>query len=751
MKFYTASKSRNQGRESWSVIFRHPARLDVATGKTGRRVRRGLGTTDQAEADALVAQLNALLGAPELWEATARQTAASRFDPRVVEIFYDGLEAVEVDFAGIRERHLPLPGPDNGYRRVLLLGTTGAGKTTIVRQILGTRPTTERFPSTSTAKTTVADTELVTTDEGTYRAVVTFLPRDEVVDYLTENVSEAALAAFRRRPEAEVQRRLLDHVNQRYRFSYVLGRHAAPTDDEDVVDDDEEDYGDIDPNDYGSVDLAETSRVVTDAVRSVTTIVERHRGAIEADFGTDGSERDERVLEELIEESLDNDLRQLEEFHAVVDSLFDEIEKRFAFLEVGELKRNRQGWPTTWSWESDDRAAFVKAVARFSSNHAPLFGRLLTPLVNGIRVSGPFQPDWASEPVRLVLVDGEGLGHTPRSVATLSTHVTTQVQWVDSVLLVDNAAQPMQAAPVAALKGIAVSGNASKLHFVFTHFDQVKGANLPSFGDREQHVLSSVDNVLRAIGEELGPSAERVLRRRVDHASFFVGGIQGSLDASKQAASRSIRQLDELLSLIAHPERAAELGSARPVYNRMNLSLAVTEAARTFHAKWLGLLGLDHNQDAPKEHWAKIKALSRRLAEGWSDEYGDLRPVADLRYHLQTQLYLMLQRPESWSEGEPSEEQKQVLIDEMSNSATNKLMDLTRRRLRDDVRTGWQEAYLQAGRGSTYVRARIIANDVYDRGAPIPTVNASPDQNRFLRDVASAIDEVVHEFGGDLE
>jgi hypothetical protein len=37
---------------------------------------------------------------------------------------------------------------------------------------------------------------------------------------------------------------------------------------------------------------------------------------------------------------------------------------------------------------------------------------------------------------------------------------------VAAVLLVDNAAQPMQAAPVAALKGIAVSGNASKLHVI---------------------------------------------------------------------------------------------------------------------------------------------------------------------------------------------------------------------------------------------------------------------------------------------
>jgi hypothetical protein len=62
---------------------------------------------------------------------------------------------------------------------------------------------------------------------------------------------------------------------------------------------------------------------------------------------------------------------------------------------------------------------------------------------------------------------------------------------VAAVLVVDNAAQPMQAAPVAALKGIAVSGNASKLHVIFTHFDQVKGNNLPGFSDRDHH---HVDN-----------------------------------------------------------------------------------------------------------------------------------------------------------------------------------------------------------------------------------------------------------------
>lgn len=750
MKPYTATKSRNAGRESWSVIFRHPARLDISTGKLGRRVRRGLGTGNEAEANRLIDQLNEILRTEELWEPAARATAVGRFDPRVIDIFYDGLEATRTDFAALRQSIVPLPSASNGYRTVLLLGTTGAGKTTVVRQLLGTNPETERFPSTSTAKTTVADTELIITGESAYRAAVTFTPRDEVIDYLTENVSAAALAAFRRRKDDEITRRILDHVNQRFRFSYVLGRGSAADDDDDIVDDEiGDELGGIDPDDYGRVDLAVTAQVVADAVTAVKTVVERHANAVISDL--EGLDEDERVLAELIEDTLDTELRQSEEFRGIVDSLVDEIEKRFTTLEIGELKRNRQGWPTMWSWESEDRAAFIKVVTRFSSNYAPLFGRLLTPLVNGIRVSGPFEPAWAGDPVRLVLVDGEGLGHSPKSVATLSTHVATQLEQVDAVLLVDSAKQPMQAAPVAALKSIAVSGNAMKLHLVFTHFDQVSGANLPTFSSREEHVLASVENVLKAIGDELGPAAERVLRRRVDEARFFVGGIHETLDSKKKTDARAIRQFEALLSLLTHPESAALGGPSRPVFDRMNLSLAVTEAAKAFHARWRGLLGLDMNPDAPKEHWTRVKALTRRLAEGWTDQYDSLQPVADLRNQLQVQLYLMVQRPVRWEGGEPDDDEKQVLIDTMSNAITNKLIELTRRRLAEDVRLGWQEAYAQHGRGSSFTRARIIAADVYDRGAPIPTVSASPDQNRFLKDVASLVAEVAEQLDVILE
>ena len=127
-------------------------------------------TRDEAEATDLVAELNELLGEPRYHDPGARSEAAARFDARVVTIFFDGMVAEPLDFESFREESIPLPprGEPDGYRHALMLGTTGAGKTTLVRQIIGTDPDTERFPSTSTSRTTIHDTEVVL-DDGPWR------------------------------------------------------------------------------------------------------------------------------------------------------------------------------------------------------------------------------------------------------------------------------------------------------------------------------------------------------------------------------------------------------------------------------------------------------------------------------------------------------------------------------------------------------------------------------------------------------
>jgi len=696
-----------------------------------------------------VEELNEILRTNELWDVAARAGAASRFDARVLEIFYDGIEPQRLDSAAVRDEFLPLPGPEKGYRRVLMLGTTGAGKTTLVRQLLGTDPATERFPSTSTAKTTVADTELIFDPSPEFRAVVTFVGRDEVVDYLTECVSEAALAVFREAGDREVYRRLLDHPNQRFRFSYILGRFGAEAIDDDIDDDDLDVDGaaELDAEARRLIEAGTTEEVVSAAIETLRGLVEEHAAATREALVED--DNDERVLEEIIEETLDDVLRGDEQFHRLVDGLFDEVEKRFDLLTVGEIRRNRQGWPISWSWTSESRGELLKAVTRFSSNYAPLFGSLLTPLVSGIRVAGHFAPNWLGDgpSPKLVIVDGEGLGHTPSSAAALSTSVTKHIEEVDAIVLVDNAAQPMQAAPVAAMKSVVTSGNASKLIFCFTHFDLVKGDNLPTFSEREGHVRASGENVLKAIGEDLGPFAERVLRQRLEAGCFFVGGIESPLNPDKKAGRRSIDQLTGLLGALDQIVERPEATEVRPVYDRVNLVLAVREAATSFQSSWRGRLGVDFNPSSPKEHWTRIKALSRRFAEGWADGYDTLQPVAELKRDLDEQVYRMLGQPIRWEGPDPTDDEKQQIIDECANAIAKEIQDLSSRRIDSERHRAWQEAYAQAGTGSTFVRARIISSEVYGRAAPVPSVTPSPDQNSFLHEVTAIVDQVTEELG----
>ena len=738
-KIYSANLSRSQGREGWSIIFRHPVRLDQATGKPGLRVRRGLQTKDRKEASKLVEQMNEILQEPFYWDAGARAAAEHRFNPLVVDIFYHALVPESTDFFALRDSVIPLPPIESDYRRVLLAGTTGCGKTTVARQLLGTDPEHERFPSTSTGKTTVADMELLL-DSGSYRAVVTFLPYDQVRDYVEGCMSAAALAAYRREPKSEVLRRLLNHVSQRFRLTYVLGRGPAEVD----VDDSE--YEDAESQEElidTSLDLTQTDNLLSDVLEQLEDLATRHGERLWKEL--DAVPGDERVVDELFEEELEHFLRSDEDFQVLTDELIEEIGRRFESLPVGELSKTKQGWPRLWSWETENRDSFLKTISRFSSNHARYFGTLLSPLVSGIRVAGPFKPDWAEAQPKLVILDGEGLGHTPDTSASLPTSLSRRFDEVDVVLLIDNAAQPMQAAPVVLMRSLAASGKTAKLVTCFTHLDLVQGDNLPTFRLKREHVLASAENVLTSIGEQLGRFAERALRLSFQRACFFVAGIDRSLDQSSSSTRRTIDQLLSLLTAIHAVREMPEFVGSRPTYDRVNLVLSIKNAAEKFHQDWLARLGIHITPGIPKEHWTRVKALSRRLALGWADEYDTLKPVADLYRNLQNDIYVFVQNPVKWDGPEPQDDEKQQMFDQFAQAISVRILELASQRIVKDHVLEWQDAYNLRGYGSTFQRATTIRDDIYEKAAPVPDVAPSPDRNKFLHEVIDLVGEAAKE------
>ena len=109
---FRASKTRSN-RPGWSVTFKHPMRTD-SRGQRGLKVRRGLGTADDAEADQMVAQINELLEDESWWNADRRTEAQGKFSPVVVSAFFDGMEAGPLDSEARREELIRLPGRADG-------------------------------------------------------------------------------------------------------------------------------------------------------------------------------------------------------------------------------------------------------------------------------------------------------------------------------------------------------------------------------------------------------------------------------------------------------------------------------------------------------------------------------------------------------------------------------------------------------------------------------------------------------------
>lgn len=738
----------SKGRSGWCVIYRHPV-CRTTDGRDRLRIRRGLATRDEGEALGLVEQLNEILADTEMWTPAARVRADVRYAPQVVSAFYDYLTPEASSAWDERELALPLPSAAQGYARALLVGTTGAGKTTIVRQLLGTDPDRERFPSTSAAKTTICDLEMIFAP-GPFRAVVSFMPKEQARQYVSDCVNAAVARRIQRASRSELTRRFLEHTDQQFRIGYILGMPRQRGGSADELKDETEDEPMFDEASLVSqAEREDMANRLEEILDSICSLADEIAGAVAEALGTSVDLIGAKDLD-AFEECVEEELLKHESFHELVDEIMDEIEERFSHLSVGELKRARDDWPTAWAWTCDTRETFIREVNRFSSNYAPNFGRLLTPLVEGIRVAGPFDPDWrpATMP-KLALLDGRGIGHTADSSSSVSTTITRRFQVADAILLVDSAAQPMQAAPCAVLRSLVASGHESKLIMCFTHFDEVKGDNLLDQTAKKHHVLASVDNAINAVGKTLGRDAEHALRRLLPDRVVFLANIQRRLN---EKARFTVAELGRLLSMIgaaAVPPAPIEF---KPVFDVANLVLAIQRAAQEFHDAWKGVLGFGTRSGTAPEHWSRVKALTRHVGLLSRDEYDTLRPVADLIRFLQTHISQFLAQPFSWLPGIPPEseiDQRLAAIDEIKKRVFSRLHELSTRRLLAERISGWVEAFDHRGPGSTRVRAREIVN-LYESAAPIPNEMPGPDANEFLFEIRELVAESIRDCGGEV-
>ena len=751
---YTASKSRSQGRLAWAITFRHPLRTDPRT-QQGLKIRRGLGTSNEVEADHLVAEMNELLSNETYHRHSMWQEASLKFSHVIVDAFYDGFENSPTDPWALKEEHLPLLGRKDGYSKVLFVGTTGAGKTSLLRHLIGSDPQKDRFPSTSTAKTTIADIEIITADD-LYKGVVTFFSEWTVRTSVRECVADACLAAWEKASNEKLVSRLLNHQDQKFRLGYILGSWKLSKDEEEQEDDwDAEDKDlaieleteDVGANVPSDEERAKMRVVLEGYVHKIRYMASEAIQNLNKELGDDISVlhgKDREAAEELFDEKV----QYLEVFDDLVNDIMDEVQQRFDALTAGTLQRKRNGWPEVWIYEDEDRDTFLAQVKQFSSNYARSFGRLLTPIVQGVRVQGPFYPIFTAKKQRLVLMDGQGLGHTPDSSTSVTTHITNRFESVDVILLVDNAQQPMQAAPLSVIRAIAASGYQQKLAIAFTHFDNVKGDNLPTFDDKKAHVLASVTNALRSLSDILGQPVVRAIERDLDRRCFMLGGLDKPLkEVSKRKLNRN--ELERLLQFCDKAIESEAAPEATPIYDPAGLLFSAQRATGDFQQRWDAILGVKQLDGVHKEHWTRIRALNRRLAEETDVEYDTLKPVADLLARLNESISQFLDNPIAWGAKPSSDEDAEQAINAIRQKVFAALHSFTQERIARESLARWVTAHRYHGRGSTAERAREI-KVIYDTAAPElgPVMNSISQE--FLLQIRHLVYDAIEQSGGKV-
>ena len=750
---YIASKSLTKDRPGFSISFRHPCRVD-SKGKPGLKVRRGLGTAEAEEAEALVAQMNKLLADESWWNAGRYHDAMQAFSPVIVDAFFDGLQASVANPVALRDSIIPMPGRAEGYARVLFVGTTGAGKTSLLRHLIGSNPDRDRFPSTSTAKTTVSDIEVLP-DDGPYRAAVTFFSEHAIRANVEDCAIAACSAVWDAMGDEKIADRLLHHADQRFRLSYLLGAWRVGA--EDGSDDDWDFGGGDTPSEINAADDREAVSAVEVAalqaklvsyVERIKSIADSKADAIKAELLPDPSTAQSEDLQAALE-IFQSELFEDEAFRDLVLDIMDDIQLRFDRLEVGTLtKRGKAArWPELWTYETDDRDDFLRQVRWFSSNYAPAFGRLLTPLVDGIRVQGPLYPVFSDRRIKVVYLDGQGLGHTPDSSSSVTTHVTQRFADVDTILLVDNAEQPIQAAAQAVLRAVSASGNYGKLAIAFTHFDQVKGLNLPGFAAKRAHVLASVYNYLARLREVLNGPIVTAMERTIDTQCFMLGG----LDAASEKLPGGVKaQLEQLLNQFERAIAPPPLPDATPSYDPSGLGFAVQRAADSFQRAWKFRLGFAASAEVSKEHWTRVKALNRRIANELDVEYDSLRPVADFVGRITEEISNFLDHPVRWTRTPKDDNEAQEAIAPIRQAVFRELHSLALARLVNKHLADWRRGNDQKGKGSADRRAADIRG-IYEMAAPVPGTVNSESALEFMKAVREIVRAAIEDQGGEMK
>jgi hypothetical protein len=710
------SKSGN-----WNISFHHPI---CREGTIGKKIHRSLKVSDEAEARELQQQMNELLGlaeTPSLLPTRSHATAEQKYNRVVIDAFFDCMTPEPVDYCALRERVMPLPNNKGkgSVPRVLFVGPTAAGKSRLIQQLLQT--TSQNFPMRGAGRTTVADIEIIVEDAD-FSAVVTFYSESEVREIIKENILEACAFAHREKEDkAKIASKLLVDSDKRFRFNFILGAWVQDTEPTDDEFDNEEQEPDLDEG----ANAAAPWTKLESCVAQVISIAEQAFATARRELQP-ASDQDELVVEEYWLQYIDRD-----QLDALAEEVLEELERRLC------AATGQGSWPVIHRVaDTADKAEFFQRLQPFYQNHRKLFGALVTPLVQGIRVRGRFTPpSWAAmKPPSWVLLDGQGVGHEQAGATkinrTVPPELTKKFSGADLICLVDRAVPAMTGDAPILLENLIVRGHLDQLALIFTHFENVAAPDL-DFSGRKSKVLEGLSNAIQAITSL--PKAQRVLLERTAESKAYFLARLDLPDIKYKSTQVELKRLCEHFRQSVAP---VVIPRFRPLYNEYQIANALRREIEAYRQDWSAA-------ELASYHWKIMEALTNWIGHAYSDGYPkrNLYPGQDLSQRLVSAVSTELELPTDWDPHKPksSDEESRIL-----NAIRSKVGDGVDAYCRDvlvrDPRTGfWLPAYEDIyGPGTKVRRARTVARILEDR-AQLPDEGLG----KFTKDIWRIVEQAI--------
>jgi len=419
--------------------------------------------------------------------------------------------------------------------KLYLLGDTGAGKTTIIRKILGTEES--KFPTTRQTRTTVAPTEYVISKDIEYDVTVALKPIGEVEGYIDEILREAITRFQKDKQKDKIIKNLRQTSDQRFRLYYLLSN--------------------------------EFSDGVATKIIELSPLIDKKVEGYQNEFPDDQEETGifvEFALNELGER-----------YSSILRDIVTEIQGKVALVCAGETLGK------TWKvhkYSEENKTLFIAKCKEILSSES----NSISPLIEYARIRGNLAAEWLKDGTEAVIIDGEGIGHDTKEAGQLSSRHYDYFYRADAILLIEESKKPFVAGGKSALRSIFERGYRDKLLILFTKLDEVEPYDVdsPTNNDRIAEVNDGLNNVLSSLKED------GIQIDLSDNGVFYLGGLKDEgIDAN------SINQIN---SILAHTRKL--LGFKRsfikPEYDFEMLSAFLVESTKKFNELYQSMLGSQH-------------------------------------------------------------------------------------------------------------------------------------------------------------